>query len=116
MQKRAAVARAMAMDPEILLFDEPSAGLDPIIAAGVDELILHLKQAFKMTIIVVTHELESAFQIADRMCMLHKGKMIAVGTREEIRGSDHPRIRQFLDRIPDEAGVDEEEALRRLTG
>ena len=88
----------------------------PPMPIRVDELILHLKQAFKMTIIVVTHELVSAFLIADRMCMLHKGKMIAVGTREAIRGSNHPRIRQFLDRIPDEAGVDEAEALRRLMG
>jgi phospholipid/cholesterol/gamma-HCH transport system ATP-binding protein len=101
MRKRASVARAVAMDPEILLFDEPSAGLDPIIAAEIDELILHLKRAFNMTIVVVTHELASAFSIADRMCMLYKGKMLAVGTKEEIRGSDQPRIRQFLDRIPD---------------
>ena len=101
MRKRASVARAVAMDPEILLFDEPSAGLDPIIAAEIDELILHLKRAFNMTIVVVTHELSSAFSIADRMCMLYKGKMLAVGTKEEIRGSDQPRIRQFLDRIPD---------------
>src|SRR5258708_8865256 len=70
MKKRAAVARALAMDPEILFFDEPSAGLDPIIAAGIDELILELKRAFRMTIIVVTHELASAFLIADRMLLI----------------------------------------------
>ncbi len=115
MKKRASVARALAMDPEILMFDEPSAGLDPIIAAGIDELILHMKSAFKMTIIVVTHELESAFLIADRLCMLRKGTMIAVGTKEEIRNSDHPRIRQFLDRVPDEIGSDEQAYLHRLT-
>ena len=69
MKKRAAVARALAMDPEILFFDEPSAGLDPIIAAGIDQLILELKQAFRMTIIVVTHELASAYLIADRMVL-----------------------------------------------
>ena len=116
MRKRASVARAMAMDPEILLFDEPSAGLDPIIAAGIDELILHLKRAFQMTIVVVTHELSSAFKIADRLCMLHQGKMIAVGTKEEIQNSQHPRIRQFLDRVPEQAAVDEESFLKRLTG
>ena len=81
MKKRASVARALAMDPEILMFDEPSAGLDPIIAAGIDELILHMKSAFKMTIIVVTHELESAFLIADRLCMLREGTMITVGNQ-----------------------------------
>jgi phospholipid/cholesterol/gamma-HCH transport system ATP-binding protein len=115
MRKRASVARAMAMDPEILFFDEPSAGLDPIIAAGIDELILHLKGAFKMTIVIVTHELASAFLIADRMCFLHMGKMIAVGTRDEIRNSDHPRIRQFLDRKPDHMMGDEKTFLERLT-
>jgi len=74
MKKRAAVARALAMDPEILFFDEPSAGLDPIIAAGIDELILELKRAFHMTIIVVTHELASAFLIADRMVLINKAR------------------------------------------
>jgi phospholipid/cholesterol/gamma-HCH transport system ATP-binding protein len=102
MRKRASVARALAMDPEVLIFDEPSAGLDPIIAAGIDELIVDLKQAFKMTIVIVTHEMHSAFLIADRMCMLHKGKIVAVGTKEEIQQSANERVRQFLDRRADE--------------
>jgi phospholipid/cholesterol/gamma-HCH transport system ATP-binding protein len=110
MKKRAAVARALALDPEILVFDEPSAGLDPIVAAELDELILGLKRAFSMTVVVVTHEMASAFQIADRMAMLYKGSLIAVGTKEELQASTHPRIRQFLDRVPDQiadsAGVD----------
>jgi phospholipid/cholesterol/gamma-HCH transport system ATP-binding protein len=101
MRKRAAVARAMALDPELLIFDEPSAGLDPIVSAGVDELILFLKHTFRMTILVVTHELESAFRIADRLAMLHQGRLIAVGTKEQFSGNAHPRIRQFLDRQPD---------------
>jgi phospholipid/cholesterol/gamma-HCH transport system ATP-binding protein len=101
MRKRAAVARALALDPEILVFDEPSAGLDPIVAAELDELILGLKRAFSMTVVVVTHEMPSAFRIADRMAMLYKGSLIAVGTKEELKTSSHPRIRQFLDRIPD---------------
>jgi phospholipid/cholesterol/gamma-HCH transport system ATP-binding protein len=101
MKKRAAVARALALDPQILVFDEPSAGLDPIVAAELDELILALKRAFKMTVIVVTHEMASAFRIADRMAMLYQGSLIAVGTKEELRGNPHPRIRQFLDRVPD---------------
>jgi phospholipid/cholesterol/gamma-HCH transport system ATP-binding protein len=102
MRKRAAVARATALDPEILVFDEPSAGLDPIVAAELDEVILVLKRAFQMTVIVVTHELPSAFRIADRIAMLYQGSFLAVGTKDEIRSSQHPRIRQFLDRTPDE--------------
>jgi phospholipid/cholesterol/gamma-HCH transport system ATP-binding protein len=101
MRKRAAVARATALDPEILLFDEPSAGLDPIVAAGLDDLILFLKKAFQMTILVVSHELASAFRIADRLAMLDHGTLIAVGSKDEIRASKHPRVRQFLDRVPD---------------
>ncbi len=102
MKKRASVARALAMDPEILLFDEPSAGLDPIIAAGIDDLILLLKRAFKMTIVIVTHEMQSAYLIADRMCMLYQGEILAVGTVDEIRSHKHPRIRQFVDRVADD--------------
>jgi phospholipid/cholesterol/gamma-HCH transport system ATP-binding protein len=101
MKKRAAVARALSLDPEILVFDEPSAGLDPIVAAELDELILGLKRAFNMTVVVVTHEMSSAFRIADRMAMLYKGALIAVGTKEELQSSSHPRIRQFFDRVPD---------------
>src|SRR5579871_2842122 len=101
MKKRAAVARALSLDPEILVFDEPSAGLDPIVAAELDELIVGLKAAFNMTVVVVTHEMASAFRIADRMAMLYNGSLIAVGTKEELLSSSHPRIRQFFDRVPD---------------
>jgi phospholipid/cholesterol/gamma-HCH transport system ATP-binding protein len=102
MKKRAAVARALALDPEILVFDEPSAGLDPIVSAGLDDLILSLKNTFHMTILVVTHELHSAFRIADRVAMLYQGSLIAVDTAEEFARNLHPRIRQFLDRQPDD--------------
>ncbi len=102
MKKRAAVARAISLDPGILVFDEPSAGLDPIVAAELDELILGLKRAFNMTVVVVTHEIPSAFRIADRMAMLYKGRLIGVGTKEELQSSSHPRIRQFFDRVPDQ--------------
>ncbi len=115
MKKRAAVARALAMDPEILFFDEPSAGLDPIIAAGVDQLILELKKAFHMTIIVVTHELASAFLIADRMVLIDKGNVVAIGTPEEMRSSTHPRVRQFLDRIAEPEVAQELDYLQMLT-
>jgi phospholipid/cholesterol/gamma-HCH transport system ATP-binding protein len=101
MKKRAAVARTLSLDPELLVFDEPSAGLDPIVAAELDELILGLKRAFNMTVVVVTHEMESAFRIADRMAMLYRGSVIAVGTKEELQSNQHPRIRQFFDRVPD---------------
>jgi len=79
MRKRAAFARALAMDPEILFFDEPSAGLDPITAAGIDDLILDLKKAYSMTMVVVTHELASAFLIADRIILLDRGSIVAMG-------------------------------------
>jgi phospholipid/cholesterol/gamma-HCH transport system ATP-binding protein len=115
MKKRAAVARALAMDPEILFFDEPSAGLDPIIAAGVDQLILELKKAFHMTMIVVTHELASAFLIADRMLVIDKGVIVAIGTTEEMRSSTHPRVRQFLDRVPEPEVTQEADYLQMLT-
>jgi len=115
MMKRAAVARALAMDPEILFFDEPSAGLDPIIAAGIDQLILELKKAFRMTIIVVTHELASAFLIADRMVLIDKGKIVAIGTTEEMRKSKHPRVRQFLDRVAEPEVARELDYLQMLT-
>ena len=114
-KKRAAVARALAMDPEILFFDEPSAGLDPIIAAGIDELILELKRAFHMTIIVVTHELASAFLIADRMLLIDKGNIVALGTTDEMRSSTQPRVRQSLDRIPEPEVSGELDYLQMLT-
>src|ERR1700758_1656876 len=115
MKKRAALARALAMDPEIMFFDEPSAGLDPIIAAGIDELILHLKRAFRMTIIVVTHELASAFLIADRMLLIDRGNVVALGTPEEMRSSMQPRVRQFLDRVPEPEISGEMDYLQMLT-
>ena len=116
MKKRAAVARALAMDPQILFFDEPSAGLDPIIAAGIDDLILKLKKVFKMTIVVVTHELASAFLIADRMLLIDRGVVVASGTKEEMQASKLPRVRQFFDRVPEPELKDEMSYLQILIG
>src|SRR3981081_1124773 len=115
MKKRAAVARALAMDPEVLFFDEPSAGLDPIIAAGIDQLILELKRAFRMTIIFVTHELASAYLIADRMVLIDKGNVLSIGTTEEMRSSSQPRVRQFLDRVAEPEVSRESDYLEMLT-
>ena len=115
MKKRAGLARALAMDPEILLFDEPSAGLDPITAAGIDSLILKLKLAFRMTIIVVTHELASAFMIADRITVMDRGAVIATGTPDEIRSNQQPRVVQFMNRIPESDQEDAQQYLRTLT-
>jgi phospholipid/cholesterol/gamma-HCH transport system ATP-binding protein len=115
MKKRAAVARALAMDPEILFFDEPSAGLDPIIAAGIDQLILELKRAFGVTIVVVTHELASAFLIADRMVLIDKGNVLAIGTPAEMRANPQPRVQQFLNRIAEPEVSGELDYLQMLT-
>jgi phospholipid/cholesterol/gamma-HCH transport system ATP-binding protein len=118
MKKRAAVARATALDPEILVFDEPSAGLDPIVAAELDELILFLKRAFQMTIVIVTHEMTSAFRMADRFAMLYKGSLIAVQDKASFKASQDPRVRQFLDRIPQPIGESEtvQRHIRELAG
>jgi phospholipid/cholesterol/gamma-HCH transport system ATP-binding protein len=118
MKKRAAVARAIALDPEILVFDEPSAGLDPIVAAELDELILFLKQAFQMTILVVTHEMASAVRIADRVAMLYQGSLIDVDKMESFQASTDPRIRQFLDRVPNRMAESAtvQQHLRELAG
>ena len=85
MIKRAALARAIVMDPKLLFFDEPSAGLDPVVSAEIDELILQLRDAMKMTIVVVTHELDSAFKIADRITVLDNGRLIMTGTVDEVK-------------------------------
>jgi phospholipid/cholesterol/gamma-HCH transport system ATP-binding protein len=115
MKKRAAFARAMALDPEILFFDEPSAGLDPITAAGIDDLILSLKKAYGLTMVVVTHELASAFLIADRIILIDHGNIAAMGPADEVRNSQHPRVRQFLDRIADSTLDDDVDHLRMYT-
>jgi len=115
MRKRAAIARALAMDPEILFFDEPSAGLDPIIAAGIDELILSLKRTFAISMVAVTHELASAFLIADRMLLVDRGNIIASGTKEDLAANADARVRHFLGRVPEPLAEDELNYLQMLT-
>lgn len=116
MIKRAALARAVVMDPKLLFFDEPSAGLDPVVSAELDELILKLRNALDITIVVVTHELDSAFKIADRITMLDHGKVIFQGSVDEIRNSDNDRVQNMINRRPRTEEVDTEAYLSRLTG
>jgi len=115
MKKRAGLARAISMDPEVLFFDEPSAGLDPIAGAGLDDLILKLRDTFGMTIVVVTHEMESVKKIADRVIMLFKGHVAAVGPLDEVMKIQDPMVQQFFDRRPDEEKLDPQEYLEYLT-
>jgi phospholipid/cholesterol/gamma-HCH transport system ATP-binding protein len=116
MVKRAALARAIVMDPSVLFCDEPSAGLDPVVAKQIDQLILDLRAAFDMTVVVVTHELDSAFTIADRICVLDRGRIRAVDTVANIRNSDDQRIQDLLNRRGESAEVDPDAYLARLTG
>jgi phospholipid/cholesterol/gamma-HCH transport system ATP-binding protein len=116
MKKRAGIARAMAMDPEFIFYDEPSAGLDPIVAAGIDELIRDLQETFKITSVVVTHEMESVKLIADRVCMLKDGRVADIGTFEELKRSDHPYVQQFFARRPDDDQSTDTAYARALTG
>ncbi len=115
MKKRAGIARAMAMDPEMIFYDEPSAGLDPIVAAGLDVLIRKMQNTFNLTSVVVTHEMASVELIADRVCMLGEGRIVGMGTPEELRASDHPFVRQFFERRPDEEGESSADYHRSLT-
>ena len=97
MKKRAAVSRAIVHDPEIILYDEPTAGLDPIMASTVNDLIMELHDKLQITSLVVTHDMASAYQIADRIGMLSGGRIIEIGTAEEIRNSRNPVVRQFVE-------------------
>ena len=104
MKKRAGLARALAMDPQILFYDEPSAGLDPVTSSQIDELMMSLSKGLGVTSVVVTHEMDSAFRIADRMCMLNRGKVLKVGKREEF---------EAMRDAQDSSGLSEDELLMR---
>lgn len=116
MKKRAGLARAMALDPELLFFDEPSAGLDPVTAAGLDELILKLRNVFRMTSVVVTHELASVFTIADYIIMLEAGNVLFSGKPDELKASDNPRIRMFLERRPEQEVYSPDDFFKIIAG
>jgi phospholipid/cholesterol/gamma-HCH transport system ATP-binding protein len=96
MRKRVSLARAIAMEPEILLYDEPTTGLDPIMADVINELIIHLREKIKVTSIAITHDMVSAYKIAERIAMLYKGEIIEVGTPEWIRNSKNEIVQQFI--------------------
>lgn len=101
MKKRVALARAIALDPKVIFYDEPGSGLDPITAGMIDQLILDLTRKLKITSVVVTHEMKSAFRIADQMVVLHRGKIVAEGSPREIRESGIPYVRQFIHGEPE---------------
>src|SRR5215218_7901422 len=123
MKKRAGLARALALDPKVLFYDEPSAGLDPVTSAEIDKLIIDLNKQLGVTSVVVTHEMDSAFRIADRMVLLDRGKFIVSGTAEEIRKSEDPLVRQFINGLTEgpltarrRAGHYEDDLLGELGG
>lgn len=101
MKKRVGIARAISMDPQIVFYDEPTAGLDPIVTAVMDKLIIDLSKALSVTSVVVTHDMQSVFRIADRIAMLYEGKVVEIGTREEIKNSSNSYVRQFISGDPD---------------
>lgn len=101
MKKRVGLARAMVMDPEIVFYDEPTTGLDPIMAGVIDKLILDLSKKLSITSVVVTHDMKSVFRIADRIAMLHEGRVVQTGLKEEIRNTSNPIVKQFINGDPE---------------
>jgi phospholipid/cholesterol/gamma-HCH transport system ATP-binding protein len=114
MRKRVGVARGIALEPSVILYDEPTTGLDPANQRRISELIKSLQQRLRVTSVVVTHELELCFSISDRVAMLKDGRIVAVGTADEIRNSDHPAVRAFLDGVRDP--VDDQSGGRASDG
>lgn len=101
MRKRVGLARAIVLDPEIIFYDEPTAGLDPIVSGVIDKLILDLSKKLSITSVVVTHDMKSVFSIADRVAMLYEGRVLEVGTPQEIKKSNNPMVQQFISGSPD---------------
>lgn len=114
MMKRASLARALSLDPELLFLDEPTAGLDPVSAAGVDELVLKLRDEFGLTIVMITHDLDLLWQIADRVAVLAEGKVQGIGSMSELSQMDNPAIRQFFDGPRGRAAQEQKQQLSGL--
>lgn len=96
MRKRAALARAIALDPELLILDEPTAGLDPLSASSLDELVLHLKESFDLTVFMITHDIDLLWGVADRVAILGEGHLLGEGSMEELSRSEHPMVREYF--------------------
>jgi len=116
MLKRAALARAIVMDPKILFCDEPSSGLDPMTASALDELIIKLRDVLGMSVVVITHEVESAFKIADRIVVIGDGEIIFIGSVAEVKKHKSSYIQNLLNRNAEDGEIHPDEYLRRLTG
>ena len=116
MVKRASLARALALDPELLFLDEPTAGLDPISASGVDELVLKLRDLFSLTIVMITHDLDTLWQVADRVAVLADGKVQGVGSMVQLSQMNNPTIRQFFDGARGRAAKEQQQETHRAAG
>ncbi len=115
MKKRAGLARALALDPQVLFLDEPTTGLDPIIAAGIDELVDSIHKLYHATMVVVAHDIASSMRIADRIAIFKDARIIEIGTPREIHESKNPYVRQFIHREADKPEEDQEQRLGALT-
>jgi len=100
MRKRVGLARAIALDPDIVFYDEPTSGLDPVVGGVIDKLIKDLSDKLLITSVVITHDMQSVFKISDRIAMIHKGRLIEIGTPIEIKNSNNPYIQQFINGSP----------------
>lgn len=116
MMKRASIARAIVMDPKLVFLDEPSSGLDPVVSSALDDLILKLRDAMDISVVVVSHDVESAFKIADRITILDKGKILISDRVDAVRNSSNERVQNLLHRRSEQIDVDPTEYLRRLAG
>lgn len=116
MVKRASIARAIVMDPKLIFLDEPSSGLDPVVSSALDDLILRLREAMGISVVVVTHDVESAFKIGDRITVLDRGRVLACEPPEQIKVNPNERVQNLINRRSEHVEVDPEEYLRRLAG